>query len=123
MLSLEVEDLESLVKEEPLEILDNPGLMMELSEDPVRLYLKEIGGIELLDTDREFWLSTRLEVGAAHRCVAAAVTPLPGRVVQEASAVRLAISTGPCIDELAICLEAPGAKTPSAWVMHAPTWG
>ena len=61
VLTLEAEDLENLVKEEPLDILDNPELMMELSEDPVRLYLKEIGGIELLDTDREFWLSTRLE--------------------------------------------------------------
>lgn len=60
-LSMEAEDLENLVKEEPLDILDDPGLMMELSEDPVRLYLKEIGGIDLLDTDREFWLSTRLE--------------------------------------------------------------
>ena len=60
-LSLEAEDLETLVKEEPLGMLDNPDLMMELSEDPVRLYLKEIGGIDLLDTDKEFWLSTRLE--------------------------------------------------------------
>ena len=60
-LSLEAADLESLVREEPLDLLDNPSLMVELSEDPVRLYLKEIGGIELLDTDREFWLSTRLE--------------------------------------------------------------
>jgi RNA polymerase primary sigma factor len=60
-LSLEEPDLESLVKEEPLELLDNPNLVMELSEDPVRLYLKEIGGIDLLDTDREFWLATQLE--------------------------------------------------------------
>jgi len=62
-LQLEAEDLESLVRDEPLEMLDNPNLMLELSEDPVRLYLKEIGGIELLDTDREFWLSTCLEAG------------------------------------------------------------
>ncbi len=61
LLSQEAEDLESLVKEEPLDILEDPSLMAELSEDPVRLYLKEIGGIDLLDTDREFWLSTRLE--------------------------------------------------------------
>jgi hypothetical protein len=60
-LSIEEQDLESLVKEEPLELLDNPNLVMELSEDPVRLYLKEIGGIDLLGTDREFWLATRLE--------------------------------------------------------------
>ncbi len=62
-LQLEAEDLESLVRDEPLEMLDNNNLMLELSEDPVRLYLKEIGGIELLDTDREFWLSTCLEAG------------------------------------------------------------
>ena len=60
-LSLEADDLENLAREDPVDLLDNPHLMVELSEDPVRLYLKEIGGIELLDTDREFWLSTRLE--------------------------------------------------------------
>jgi RNA polymerase primary sigma factor len=60
-LSKEEQDLENLVKEEPLELLDNPNLVMELSEDPVRLYLKEIGGIDLLDADHEFWLATRLE--------------------------------------------------------------
>jgi RNA polymerase primary sigma factor len=61
ILALEEPDLESLIKEEPLDLFDNPNLVMELSEDPVRLYLKEIGGIDLLDTDREFWLATRLE--------------------------------------------------------------
>jgi RNA polymerase primary sigma factor len=61
VLAQEETELESLVKEEPLEILDNPSLVMELSEDPVRLYLKEIGGIDLLDTDREFWLASRLD--------------------------------------------------------------
>jgi RNA polymerase primary sigma factor len=60
-LSMEEQDLENLVKEEPLELLDNPNLVMELSEDPVRLYLKEIGGIDLLNSDHEFWLATRLE--------------------------------------------------------------
>jgi RNA polymerase primary sigma factor len=60
-LSQEAEDLENLTRDEPLDLLDNPSLVVELSEDPVRLYLKEIGSIELLDTDREFWLSTRLE--------------------------------------------------------------
>jgi len=60
-LSREAEDLESLVQEEPLDILDDPKLVAELGEDPVRLYLKEIGGIELLNTDHEFWLASRLE--------------------------------------------------------------
>jgi RNA polymerase primary sigma factor len=48
-----------------LELIRNPRLVSELGEDPVRLYLKEIGNIELLDPDREFWLATRLE--APHR--------------------------------------------------------
>jgi RNA polymerase primary sigma factor len=60
-LALEVQDLENLAREEPIDLLEHPALMFELSEDPVRLYLKEIGGIDLLDTDREFWLATRME--------------------------------------------------------------
>ena len=66
-LSREEQDLAELVKEEPLELLENPAFMVELSEDPVRLYLKEIGGIDLLDTNREFWLATQME--AAQRIV------------------------------------------------------
>lgn len=61
ILAMEAEDLEKLAKEEPLDLLEHPSLMVELSDDPVRLYLKEIGSINLLDTDREFWLSTRME--------------------------------------------------------------
>jgi len=60
-LSKEEKEVEDLVKEEPLDILDDPGMIMELGEDPVRLYLKEIGGIALLDTDQEFWLATCME--------------------------------------------------------------
>ncbi len=60
-LAMEVADLEKLAREEPLDLLEHPALMMELSEDPVRLYLKEIGDIELLDVDQEFWLATRME--------------------------------------------------------------
>ena len=47
--------------EDPLEILENPSLAVELSEDPVRLYLKEIGQINLLDADSEFRLAARIE--------------------------------------------------------------
>ena len=60
-LSKEEKEVETLVKEEPLDVLEDPGLIMELGEDPVRLYLKEIGNIELLDTDQEFWLATCME--------------------------------------------------------------
>lgn len=60
-LSREAEDLAELVKEEPIDLLEDPSLVMELSDDPVRLYLKEIGSIELLNADQEFWLSSQLE--------------------------------------------------------------
>jgi RNA polymerase primary sigma factor len=59
----DVEDLEKLIQEEPLEYLDPTGLLGDIGEDPVRLYLKEIGAIDLLDQNREFWLATRLESG------------------------------------------------------------
>jgi len=38
-----------------------PTSDIELGEDPVRLYLREIGEIDLLNTDHEFWLATRIE--------------------------------------------------------------
>ncbi len=50
----------SEVIEDPLALLENPALAAELTEDPVRLYLKEIGQISLLDADSEFRLATRI---------------------------------------------------------------
>jgi len=47
--------------EDPLEVLENPSIAVELTEDPVRLYLKEIGQIHLLDADAEFRLAVRIE--------------------------------------------------------------
>jgi len=34
---------------------------VDMGDDPVRLYLREIGLVELLDSDLEFWLATRVE--------------------------------------------------------------
>jgi RNA polymerase primary sigma factor len=55
--------------EDPLEILEDPSIAVELSEDPVRLYLKEIGQIDLLDADSEFRLATRI----AASCILASI--------------------------------------------------
>ncbi len=55
------EEWAELVMDDPLEILEDPSIAMELSEDPVRLYLKEIGQIHLLDADSEFRLAARIE--------------------------------------------------------------
>ena len=46
--------------EDPIEILE-AAIAGDLSEDPVRLYLKEIGRIDLLDADSEFRLAARIE--------------------------------------------------------------
>ena len=54
------EDAVEIEVEEPLEIY-HPALADELSEDPVRLYLREIGQVKLLDSDSEFRLSTLIE--------------------------------------------------------------
>ena len=54
--------------EDVLDIKKSPELAAELSEDPVRLYLREIGQVKLLDADSEFRLATLIE---ADRLVAA----------------------------------------------------
>ena len=60
MLADEQIDLVNLPSEEELGLI-TPPVAMEMGEDPVRLYLKEIGEIELLGTDHEFWLAARIE--------------------------------------------------------------
>src|SRR5512145_2248613 len=47
--------------EDDLVDLKNPEVAAELSEDPVRLYLREIGEVKLLDSDSEFRLATIIE--------------------------------------------------------------
>ena len=60
-LSTELQDLEEPAKEEPAEEIQAANLLLEFGDDPVRLYLKEIGRVELLNPNREFWLATRME--------------------------------------------------------------
>jgi RNA polymerase primary sigma factor len=50
-----------IVTEDTLKILADPVIAVELAEDPVRLYLREIGQIHLLDVDSEFRLATCME--------------------------------------------------------------
>jgi RNA polymerase primary sigma factor len=47
--------------EDILDVKKTPKLAAELSEDPVRLYLREIGQVKLLDADSEFRLATLIE--------------------------------------------------------------
>jgi RNA polymerase primary sigma factor len=58
-LAQQEEELED--DEDILDIKKSPQLAAELSEDPVRLYLREIGQVRLLDADSEFRLATLIE--------------------------------------------------------------
>ncbi len=58
--SVLVQEQELLEEEEELN-LKSPEIAAELSEDPVRLYLREIGQVKLLDSDSEFRLATMIE--------------------------------------------------------------
>ena len=58
--SILAQEEELLEEEEELD-LKSPEVVAELSEDPVRLYLREIGQVKLLDADSEFRLATMIE--------------------------------------------------------------
>ena len=66
--SLAQQDEELEDDDDILDIKKTPQLAAELSEDPVRLYLREIGQVKLLDSDSEFRLATLIE---ADRLIAA----------------------------------------------------
>jgi RNA polymerase primary sigma factor len=51
-------DLEE-IEEESLEVEIGPG-MGEQTDDPVHMYLKEIGQVQLLDSNRETWLAAQM---------------------------------------------------------------
>jgi RNA polymerase primary sigma factor len=60
-ISMLVQQENELLEDEPLD-LKNPQVAAELSEtDNVRLYLREIGEVKLLDADSEFRLATIIE--------------------------------------------------------------
>jgi len=58
-------------------INQKPALAMEVTDDPVRLYLREIGQVKLLDSDSEFRLAGIVE---ARRLLKAIVRRRPGRI-------------------------------------------
>ena len=81
----EIEDDEDL-----LDVKKSPQLAAELSEDPVRLYLREIGQVKLLDSDSEFRLATLIE---SDRLVVAFLRrPQRGDVTDSCSVYRAVVS-------------------------------
>ena len=59
-ISLLVQQEDDFLEDDVIDI-KNPEVAAELSEDPVRLYLREIGEVKLLDSDSEFRLATIIE--------------------------------------------------------------
>ena len=55
------EDTEAVTTDE---ILIAQKMMAALGDDPVRLYLKDIGEIELLNVNHEFWLAARMSAAS-----------------------------------------------------------
>ena len=53
-------DLDKVEQDVALDILATAKSAAAVGDDPVRLYLKDIGSIELLDVNHEFWLSARM---------------------------------------------------------------
>jgi len=69
-------DFDDVVEAEVEDVgVEEPAQPGELADDPVRLYLKEIGRVELLGPDQELWLAVRMETV---RRIAAARPPPPG---------------------------------------------
>ena len=58
---LQDDEIEEIVRKDTTNLLNDPKLAIEIGEDPVRLYLREIGRIDLLDSDQELWLATCME--------------------------------------------------------------
>jgi len=64
-------------EEEELELIEKEGLANEpvglvspeLADDPVRMYLKEIGQVQLLDSSQEVWLSAQMSVANRLRSI------------------------------------------------------
>jgi RNA polymerase primary sigma factor len=57
----EIQKLEAEFKRETAQPVAPPPITADTGDDPVRLYLKEIGQVDLLDVDHEFWLATQVE--------------------------------------------------------------
>jgi RNA polymerase primary sigma factor len=87
------EDIADIDPDEPLDL--TPVLAEEMSEDPVRLYLREIGQVKLLDSDSEFRLATMIE---SYRLLQNMERRVKRQGVSQATSVYRAV-----LDEMVVC--------------------
>jgi RNA polymerase primary sigma factor len=57
----EIQRMERAQRQKNADRVPIPKISTETSDDPVRLYLKEIGQVDLLGVNHEFWLASQLE--------------------------------------------------------------
>ncbi len=76
-LALELQELEEIASESSEEAIARADATSDLGEDTVRLYLREIGRVDLLDVDHEFWLAARVEAYKRLRLALRAEKQLP----------------------------------------------
>jgi len=77
--SMEIEpdlDIAAEIAEEEVDV-EEIAASTEMADDPVRLYLKEIGRVELLGSDQEFWLTARMEAVRRGEALRSVRTPRP----------------------------------------------
>ncbi len=72
----ESSETEELFDEEPVGVKETEEFLPSGAEDPVRLYLREIGKVPLLTADQEVQIGRRIEVGQANLRRSLAAIPL-----------------------------------------------
>jgi len=61
--------------------LDNENKLSEKSDDPIRMYLREMGGVELLSREGEIAIAKRIEAGQEAMLNALAQSPITARKI------------------------------------------
>ena len=75
--------------------VEDPSVAVEFADDPVRLYLKEIGRVELLGPDHELWLATRMAAVRRLELLFSGAAPRP-KAADASVAVQLALYEDLC---------------------------
>merc|ERR1712166_758323 len=59
------------------------GKTIEKSDDPIRMYLREMGGVELLSREGEISIAKRIEAGKDVMLIALAQSPITAQQIYE----------------------------------------
>ena len=74
-------DYHSVKKKESSSSDSEKGLETEKSDDPIRMYLREMGGVELLSREGEIAIAKRIEAGKSVMTESLFQSPITGRKI------------------------------------------